>query len=715
VHPLLRRILRPDATYPLRLDEVLLDLSGTMEDRPTLFLSTRSPTNSPTGHVFVLNGPAPTSSEHLRAYLLLPRPLHLRIFFHEADARLWVDVGRPHADSPPPLSPRPLRDGVLHAFVPGKPMLVDLFDVESTAAFFRELGKSACADGVRVIGVPRDVRTLDVGGITPPRTNAKRRRLTCTSGAATAPGPAGFTSNSTTPGQGHLAAPVRRGRSVAAMVAEQTPASVKAWTGAAGGSSSPFPTRRRHVRAGDATSAARRRVAWSYKGAGGSCDNIEALPVAFLPPLRLPTTLGGAALKVCRLIASGTSVFLTGPPGCGKTYLVNEAVKALRAAGAAVSVCGTSGVAAALVSGITVHSWAGYINGDADVVSPLDVVLKKVIPFAAKKRICSSMVLVIDEVGTLPAAFVTRLDMVLRGVRKQPNKPFGGMVLLFSGDFLQLAPPHGNFAFLCDSWRCMFGQRAVVLDTHWRHIKDGRLLDMLLRMRVGNHTDKDMELLATRRSEHPPPSAVWLFCHTLKAKAKNEDELERLPGREVTYNAQDELKVSYITMDEAGTLLDGLRLPRVLSLRLGAFVFVPTNCLSRHGVPCGSRGVVLCFFWVGCVRYPTVRFELPTGGFLTVDVVPVTGRVVALDGLSTAATRTQVPLVLGWAMTVHGAQGWTLLEAAVDLSRAWAAGQALSGLSRTPTLSGLHLVGFDEDKIVVDGLAVSFHESLVPY
>jgi len=66
-------------------------------------------------------------------------------------------------------------------------------------------------------------------------------------------------------------------------------------------------------------------------------------------------------------------------------------------------------------------------------------------------------------------------------------------------------------------------------------------------------------------------------------------------------------------------------------------------------------------------------------------------------------------------MTVHGAQGWTILQAAVDLSRAWAAGQALSGLSRTPTLTGLHLVSFDEDKVVVDSFAVSFYESLVPY
>jgi len=431
--------------------------------------------------------------------------------------------------------------------------------------------------------------------------------------------------------------------------------------------------------------------------------------------VELPATVIGAERKVCRLLVGNESVFLTGPPGCGKTHLVKEVVSTLRAVGLKLSVCGSSGVAAALVGGTTVHAWAGFINGDADVVSPLETVLSKVIPASAKFRMRSTMVLVIDEVGTLSAALITRLDVVLRDVRRCPL-PFGGLIVLFAGDFLQLAPPVGSFAFLSDAWREVFGDRAIVLDTHWRHINDSRLLDVLLRMRVGLHTMEDMELLATRRSDKPPPTAVWLFCHSIPAKEKNEEELQRLPGPNVTYNAQDKVKVTYLTLDGARVLLDeGLKFVRVLTLRVGACVLVPSNCLAGDGVPSGSRGVVLCFFWVGCRRYPTVRFELPSGGFKTVDVMPVTATVVALDGVEKAATRTQLPLVLAWAMTIHGAQGWTLPEAAVDLSQAWAAGQALSGLSRTPSLAGLHLVGFDEDKVIVDGVAVSFHDSLVPY
>jgi len=710
-------------------------------DQPSLFLCARSPTASTAGRIFALDGPAPASSEHLRAYLLRPRTLYLRIFYNEADAHVWVAndtlhttdeevvLEEPHAltiDSA--QAALPLQEALLRTFAAGaSPALVDLSNVESTAAFFRALGGSTSDDGVRVVGVPRhttlsnviDVDQLQVQARSLDASNGtKRHRASLVRNDAGSDGRARPKLSTKTWGEA-LCRRVAVRRSVVVQAAEQTPSSVPAWNGQAGGSSSSLPLpRRRHSRASAGCNSAapvRHRVAWSYGGPGGWRGNDEQLEVAHLPPLRLSDTLGGAALKVCRLLARSTSVFLSGPPGCGKTYLVKEVVESLRGAGAAVSICGSTGVAAALVGGTTVHAWAGYTNGDADVATPLDVVLNKVIPLAAKKRMCSSMVLVIDEVGTLSGAFITRLDSVLRHVRRLPDVPFGGLTVLFSGDFLQLAPPFGSFAFVSDVWRDVFGSRAVVLDTHWRHIQDRRLLDLLLRLRVGTHTRADMELLATRRSVHPPRSAVWLFCHTLKAKRKNEDELRRLPGIEVTYNAHDVVKVKYLGDVEAATILDGLRYPRVLSLRVGACVFVPSNCLLRHGVPCGSRGVVICFFWVGGVQYPTVRFELPTGGFSTVDVVPATGRVVSLDGFSTAATRTQVPLVLGWAITIHGAQGWTLTEAAVDLSRAWAAGQALSALSRTPTLCGLHLVGFDEDKVVVDRLAVSFYESLVPY
>jgi len=463
-------------------------------------------------------------------------------------------------------------------------------------------------------------------------------------------------------------------------------------------------------------------VSWSYSGAGRTTkggkdkDRSPRLHLATPPTdVAVQLEMSGDALRTYELLAGGTSVFLTRPPGCGKTYVANRVIGALRDAGQVVAACGSSGVAAALVGGITVHSWAGFCNGDADVASPLDVILRKVIPLSAKTRMCTAMALVVDEVGTLSAAFLTRLDLVLRAVRRRAT-PFGGLTVLFVGDFLQLAPPKGQYAFLSDVWGLVFSDRALVLATNWRHVRDDSLLGLLLRLRAGTRTSADMVVLASRRSLCPPPHVLWLFCHIPDVLSKNEDELQRLPGKLVRFEATDKAVASYLTGSKVSALLDTtVKYVRVLCLRVGAMVAVPPGCLAAQGVPCGSRGVVLSFFMVGARVFPRVCFSVASGGTKTVVVLPATAHAVALDGWSSAATRTQVPLVLAWAATIHAAQGWTLPEVAVDLSKAFAAGQALSGLSRTPTLEGLHLVGFDESKIIVDGAALAFHEGLHAY
>jgi len=465
----------------------------------------------------------------------------------------------------------------------------------------------------------------------------------------------------------------------------------------------------------------RRRVAWQYQGgrrAGRAqgAGRAQRLSVAVHPArVVLPSRATGDVRRVFQLLAGGRNVFLTGPPGCRKTHLFNNAVDKLRDAGLVVAACASTGVAASLVGGTTVHSWVGSCNGDADIASPLQMVLKDVIPFAAKVRMCAAMVLVIDEVVALSLDLITRLDEVLRAVR-QLSSPFDWLTMLAAGDVLQLSPPRGSFAFLSDSWRAAFGYRAVVLETHWRHGKDAELLGLLLRLRKGRHTAVDMELLATRRTAVAQPGVFCLLPHKADADAKNDEELHSLSGESVEFISVDEARAKYLTLVQATTLLNSaVKLLRRLTLRVGAAMAVPTGCLAGQGVPCGTRGFVTCFRTVGDRHYPRVRFQLPSGGNKSIDVIPAIAHAVALYGVNRAATRSQLPLVLAWAATIHAAQGWTLQEAAVDLTSAFAAGKALSGLSRTPTLDCLHLIGFDEDKIIVDGMGLAVHESLVAY
>ena len=204
---------------------------------------------------------------------------------------------------------------------------------------------------------------------------------------------------------------------------------------------------------------------------------------------------------------------------------------------------------------------------------------------------------------------------------------------MFVGDFLRLRPPRGQYASFSSVWQLVFRDRAVVLSTHWRHVRENNVLGLLLRLRAGTHTSADMAVLASRRSLCPPPQFMWLFCHVHDVTTENMDELRCLPGTQVDFEVTDKPIASYRTRFKASALLDSsIKYVRALSLRVGAMVAVPTGCLATQGVPCGSRRIVTSLVLVGTRLFPRVCFSFPCGGTKTVVVLPATAHTVALDG-----------------------------------------------------------------------------------
>ena len=59
------------------------------------------------------------------------------------------------------------------------------------------------------------------------------------------------------------------------------------------------------------------------------------------------------------VLKTGANVFLTGEPGSGKTYVINQYISWLEAAGLHVAVTASTGIAATHIGGMTIHSWSG--------------------------------------------------------------------------------------------------------------------------------------------------------------------------------------------------------------------------------------------------------------------------------------------------------------------------------------------------------------------
>ncbi len=74
--------------------------------------------------------------------------------------------------------------------------------------------------------------------------------------------------------------------------------------------------------------------------------------------------------KALEVMLSGINVFLTGPPGSGKSYVLERFINLSRNRGRNVAVTATTGIAASIIGGTTIHAWSGLFNANAKLATP---------------------------------------------------------------------------------------------------------------------------------------------------------------------------------------------------------------------------------------------------------------------------------------------------------------------------------------------------------
>lgn len=423
------------------------------------------------------------------------------------------------------------------------------------------------------------------------------------------------------------------------------------------------------------------------------------------------------------ILEAGSNVFLTGAPGAGKTYVLNEFITAARKAGASVAVTASTGIAATHVNGQTIHSWSGV-----GVATSLTANLLKTIKTRRRRKIESVDVLVIDEVSMMHAWLFDMVDQVCRAVRRDP-RPFGGIQVVLSGDLYQLPPvsvsgrnndliaPTPEFVasreryakaglnpegFVTESlvWREL---DPVVCYLTEQHRQDaGRLLTVLTDIRDGRVDQADRDALVTRLGVAPAPDevAVHLFPVNRQADGLNDMRLARIAADEHVFHAEQSGPANLVER-----LKKNMLAPERLVLKAGAAVMALRNDADRQFVN-GSLGTVRGFASEAKGGWPIVEFE--NGNVVTMK--PAAWEM--MDGETVLASVNQVPLRCAWAITIHKSQGMTLERAVMDLRRTFAPGMGYVALSRVERLDGLFLEGVNERMFLVSPDAVRLDGTL---
>lgn len=388
----------------------------------------------------------------------------------------------------------------------------------------------------------------------------------------------------------------------------------------------------------------------------------------------------------------GESVFLTGAPGAGKTYVLNEFIRRAQRRGKRVAVTASTGIAATHIGGTTIHSWSGL--GIKDILSEWDLEHLQSNERLVK-RYNSVDILVIDEVSMLHGSRLNMVNAVCKLLRFS-DKPFGGLQVILVGDLFQLPPVsrgggQTDFAHLSAAWQELQPQVCYINEQHRQTEVGDPLLDLLEAMRANDITELHEEMLKSRVGKLPPdPQAVTkLYSHNIDVDAINQQHLDRLPGKTHNY------AMAFSGQKSRGEqFAKALLAPETLSLKQDAEVMFVVND-PVQGFYNGSRGRVVDFNQ----GRPVV--QLANGREVTVEPHDWS---IDDDG-RTVATVTQLPLRLAWAITIHKSQGMSLDAAVVDLSRSFTPGMGYVALSRVRSLDGLYLVG-------INNVALRLHEAI---
>lgn len=395
--------------------------------------------------------------------------------------------------------------------------------------------------------------------------------------------------------------------------------------------------------------------------------------------------------EVLSALADGASAVLVyGGAGVGKSHLVRY----LRSqpGGESTVVVAPTAIAALTSGGQTIHS---FFQFPPRVLDRTHLETLRNPPQQVWRRMTR---LIVDEISMVRPDLLDSMDARLKQVRGS-GRAFGGVQLVLVGDPLQLPPVvtrderpllHAMgyktpFLHSAKVWEHVDGMRAVELTRVFRQTEPD-FIHALNDLRRGRDLVAVTEFLNERcfRPHRESANPILLTPTKQAADQYNAEGLAALPGPDTLYIGK--ATAGFVVQE------DKVPVPETLRLKVGAEVMTVTNDVSRRWVN-GSRGKVVELKPDAAL----VRFY-GTGEAHLVERHTWEKIKQTWDGAAEQirnepkGSYTQLPLIPGWALTIHKAQGMSLDDVRVDLGHGtFASGQLYVAVSRAKSLAGLSL------------------------
>ncbi|HTX86438.1 MAG TPA: PIF1 family DEAD/DEAH box helicase [Candidatus Nanoarchaeia archaeon] len=405
-------------------------------------------------------------------------------------------------------------------------------------------------------------------------------------------------------------------------------------------------------------------------------------------------------LEALDILKSGANVFLTGPAGSGKTFVLNKFAEYLKKEKIRAAVTASTGIAATHLGGLTIHSWAGIGIKESLTRGDIEEIMwnEKV-----AERINAAKVLIIDEISMLPPNVLEMVNHVCQAVR-QSVQPFGGLQFVACGDFFQLPPVTREdqikkFAFESEAWQ-KAGLTICYLEEQHRQ-EDQDYLRILNEIRGDKVSDWAREKLNSRLRKNIDgwDKPTKLYTHNIDVDRINKQELHKIIAKPKTYEMSARGPKKLVE-----NLTRGCLAPEELVLKVGAIVMFVRNKFANN-TPIYVNGTMGRVAGFSGTNMPIIQTK---NGKVEAERASWTIE----EGGQTKAEIIQLPLKLAWAITIHKSQGLSMDCAEIDLSGCFEPGMGYVALSRVRTLDGLKLLGLNDLSLRVSERILEFDKEI---